>query len=875
MPIPPTGTVTFLFTDIEGSTRLAQQFPATWPSAKARHHAIVQSAIKPHGGYVFQVIGDAFCAAFHTAPDALMAALDAQHALHTEPWGDVIIRVRMGLHTGSATARPDGDYEGYMALVRVQRIMAGASGGQVLMSQDVADLVGRDLPLSISLNDLGIHRLKGLAAPEHLFQVVAQGLPADFPPLKTADHPNNLPTQLTSFIGRDAEVAEVRRLVSGTRLLTLIGAGGIGKTRLALQAATEEVAKIPDGVWFVELAPLADPALIPNTIASAVGVREEPNRPMLAALSDHFRSKTVLLVLDNCEHLIADAAMVCDSLLRAAPRIKIIVTSREALSIAGETTYRVPSLPVPTNALPLDTLSHVASVQLFAVRAQAAKSSFALTNANALAVVQICHRLDGIPLAIELAAARIKLFTAEQIAARLDDRFRLLTGGSRTAMPRQQTLRGTIDWSFSLLTEPEQALLRRVSVFAGGWYFEAAESVCSEDGIDAIEVLDLLSRLVEKSLVAEDDVHGIARYRLLETIRQYAREKLLDSGDGARVRARHLAYFLRQAIAFSDNWPGLEQTAWFENARTDVDNFRTALDWSFENGDLLSGMRIAGDLFMLWADYFPAEGLDRLGKFLAHVDGQARLAPRASALFAAGGLQSVAGNYAEARFYLEDAVAISKATGSERLAADALGYLTWAAIGLRDYDLADTVSSEALRISREAGIVHLVGNSLEFIGDVAYVQGHLEQAQAAYEEAVTVIRPLGENMLLAKALRGLGQIARRRAEHKQAVEFIRESLTLNTESEDMRAVAECLAALAAVCAAQGHTLVATRVCGAIDAMLIALHSEMIPVDRLEHEQTVTLLRHQLPDSVYDLAWSEGHALTLEQAIALALEGSDV
>ena len=488
MTLPPTGTVTFLFTDIEGSTKLAQQHPAEWESARQRHHAILREATEAHQGYVFQVIGDAFCVAFPTASDALQAALDAQRALQAEAWGETPIRVRMGLHTGAADAR-DGDYHGYLTLAHVQRVMSTAYGGQTLVSNATASLLSGQLPDGAALRDMGEHRLKGLLNPEHLWQWSPPDLPQDFPPLQSLNAiPNNLPIQVTSFVGRERELAELQRLLTTTRLLTLTGSGGTGKTRLSLQVAAEVLDNFKDGVWFVELAPLADPALVPQTVATVLGVREEPGRPLLATLIDWLRPKQLLLILDNCEHLIDACARLADAVLHAGRETQILASSREALGIAGETAYRVPSLECPNAAQAsqetVEQLTQYAAVQLFIERATQSLTTFTVTNANAPAVAQICYRLDGIPLAIELAAARVRGLSVEQIAARLDDSFQLLTGGSRTALPRQQTLRALIDWSYNLLSEPEQRLLQRLSVFAGGWTLEAAEAVGAGEGIE-------------------------------------------------------------------------------------------------------------------------------------------------------------------------------------------------------------------------------------------------------------------------------------------------------------------------------------------------------------------------------------------------------
>ena len=602
MAARPTGTVTFLFTDVEGSTQQATADPAAWSAARARHHEIVGAAIDAHDGFAFQVVGDAFCAAFATVGRAVAAALAAQRRLHAERWPMRPVTVRMGMHTGPAEWE-NGDYEGYLTLARTQRVMAVGYGGQVLLSQAAADLALNELPPDVALRDLGEHRLKDLPHPERLFQLVAADLPVDFPPLRSQSaKTNNLPAQLTSFIGREGELADLRPLLASNRLLTLTGPGGTGKTRLALRLASEVLDTFAAGAWLIELASVFDPDLVPQTVVATLGVHEEPGRTILDALSDYLRTKSMLLILDNCEHLIGSCAELADLLLRVAPGLRILATSRESLGITGETAFRVPPLtvPIPREPADLDRLAENACVQLFVDRALAADPRFQLTERSAAAVSEICLRLDGIPLAIELAAARIKVIPPEQIATRLDDRFRLLTGGSRAALERHQTLSALIDWSHDLLSEPERALLRRLSVFAGGWSLDAATSVC--DGVLAEGTLETIARLADKSMVVVEGPLETAegRYRLLETIRQYARDKLLASGESERLRDRHLDYFLRFAEAIEPKLRGAEQLVWLGRVETEHDNLRTALAWALESAKSGSALRLAGALSYFW-----------------------------------------------------------------------------------------------------------------------------------------------------------------------------------------------------------------------------------------------------------------------------------
>ena len=607
----PAGTVTFLFTDIEGSTKLWEVQPEAMQIALARHDALLRDAIETHNGYVFKTVGDAFCAAFTTAPDALRAALAAQLALTGEPWPEQTpIKVRMALHTGAVESR-DKDYFG-QPLNRVARLLATGYGGQTLLSAAAQELVRDSLPAEASLLELGRHRLRDLGRPEAIFQLLHPKLAAPFPTLRSlASLPNNLPLQPTSFVGRESELTQICTLLTTARLLTLTGSGGCGKTRLALQVAADLLDGEGDGAWLVELAPLTDPNLVPATIASVLGLKEEPGKPITQSLVEYLKNKHLLLVLDNCEHLLDACAKLADTLIRQCPRVHILASSREALGIAGELTYRVPSLSLPDSSKHQtpESLSPFESVQLFIERALFQQSTFAVTNANAPALASICHRLDGIPLAIELAAARVRSLSVEEINGKLDQCFRLLTGGSRTALPRQQTLRALIDWSYDLLSETEKQVLERLAVFAGGWTLEAAEAVCASDDVEDWEVLDHLTSLTDKNLVIAEQKHGHTRYQLLETVRQYARDRLQERGGGEVWCERHLAYFVDLAEQAEPQMSRQEQSIWYTRLETEHDNFRAALTWACKDGsDPESGLQLVGCLWRFWYNRADSEG---------------------------------------------------------------------------------------------------------------------------------------------------------------------------------------------------------------------------------------------------------------------------
>jgi predicted ATPase/class 3 adenylate cyclase len=793
----PTGTVTFLFTDIEGSTALAQQYPAELHTLLARHHAILHQAIESHNGVVFQIIGDSFHAAFPTAADALKAALDAQRDLQHETWNPAWIKVRMGLHTGAAQAgaieERAGGYVGYLTLTRVQRVMSVAHGGQALLSNPTAELVHGELPTDVTLCDMGEHRLKGLLNPEHLWQLVAPDVRQDFPPLQSLNAiPNNLPVQLTSFIGREKDIAEVKRLLSASRLVTLTGSGGAGKTRLSLQVAAEVIDDFAQGVWFVELAALTDPALIPQTVASVLGLREEQGQPLMTMLTDSLRAKTALIILDNCEHLIEGCAQFADTMLRAAPQIQLLTSSREGLSIGGETTYRVPSLaaPDPQHVPPLEALTQYDAVRLFIERAKAVLPSFEVNDANAPAVAQLCYHLDGIPLAIELAAARARGLKVEQIAQRLDDRFRLLTGGGRTALPRHQTLRATIDWSHSLLTEQERSLFRRLSVFAGGWAIEAAETVCADAEIESSEVLDLLLRLMDKSLILMDELSAVTRYHMLETIREYAHDRLRESGEANHVQQRHLAYFLQFAETDEPGPESDELHAWRRRLDRELDNLRAALDWSFKS-NVVAGLRLAGVVGRFCGGTLrEREALDWLRKFLARPEVSSDTREKAKALLWAGVIQrgeawvdqaDAPSLLRQGQVWLEGSLTIYQELEDHTGAADSSFELGWLMAGQGNLEAARELYSDSVRTSRQAGDRIRAARALYMLNEVFALQGNITRARQLCEESLRIFRESGRRYAARLPLGGLGSIAGAEGNLTAARSYSEESLALFRE----------------------------------------------------------------------------------------------
>jgi len=913
MGTPPTGTVTFLFTDIEGSTKLAEQYPEIWDSLWQYHHATLSAAIEAHHGYIFQVIGDAFCAAFSTAGDALRAAVKAQTGLCARDWGAATLKVRMGIHTGKAEIQDGGDYYGFLTMSRVQRLMSAAHGGQTVISLATQELVRDELPAGVTLRDMGERRLKDLIRPEHIYQLVVQNLPADFPPLKTLDaYRHNLPAQMTSFIGREKETADVKQAVLGNRLVTLTGSGGTGKTRLSLQVAAELLDTFPDGVWFIELAPLTDPELVPQTMLTTMGISEQPGKSVLQVLMDHTREKNLLIVLDNCEHLIEACAQLAGALLNHAPQLQVLASSREALGVKGELAWRVPSLALPDikNLPGIEQVSQYEAVRLFIERASLAQPRFTVTRENAPALAQICFRLDGIPLAIELAAARVKALSVAQIAQRLDDRFRLLTGGSRTALPRQQTLRALIDWSYNLLSEAEKVLLRRLAVFAGGWTLEAAEGVCTDQDLAPYDVMDLLTNLVDKSLVFTEDEAGAIRYRRLETIQQYSREKFLESGEADTIRTRHSGWFLQFAMTAESMLDGRDSRVWLDRLEVEHDNLRAALEWLLIS-DPAAALQLAAVLGRFWSmrDYF-MEGRKALRRALA--GSQAGGAEwRARALRWEGLLAINQGDYEVARERLNAGLQLARQTGDRDTLASIFNGLGIARWSQGDYEQARQFCEAGLAIRRELGNQNRIATVLSNLGNIASAQGDHTAARHFLQESVDTFRNLDDRSGLATTLNNLGVALEALNDYARAHQcylesialsreigsrysaaytlnslahltlvwgdlgasqgYYRESLAIFRELGEKRGLAYCFEGLAMVDIGCGHDGRAVRLLTAAEALREFIGAPLNTSERAEYDQAVNTARARLNEMDFASASAEGRAMTVEQAIDLALE----
>lgn len=912
----PVGTVTFLFTDIEGSTRLWEQNPQEMRSALAKHDAILKESIESNNGQIVKTTGDGIHAVFSKAMDAINASILAQGSFQTSEFfknSQVSINVRMGLHTGEAELR-DGDYFGG-TLNRASRIMSIGYGGQTLISGTTLQIAQEHLPAEVSVLDLGRHQLKGLIKSERIFQISTPDLQQEFPPLKSQSHPtNNLPAELTSLIGRERELAEAASKLEEARLLTLIGPGGTGKTRLSIQLGSQFLSNFEDGVWLVEFASIADPSLILQTIASTFEIGEVPGVPLNTLVHDYLREKHLLIILDNCEHLVEASAKVADEMLHVATNIKIIASSREALGINGETVYRVPSLSLPEeNAVTKDAAMRFESVQLFVERASAANRKFFLTDENAASVAQICTRLDGIPLAIELAASRITVFSPEQIAKRLDHRFKLLTGGSRTALPRQQTLRALIDWSYDLLTGDERALLRRLSVFAGGWTFEAAETICNN-----VDMFEHLPQLINKSLVTVKNENDEPRYFLLETIRQYARDKLLEYGEGEGTRNRHLAFYLNMAETAQ---PGLlkrsHELEWLTRLETEYDNIRTAIEWGLSI-EPVAVMRIVYLLtFFMITKNHSGEGHHWGVEALKQNSDRKPLNTEENVykgrLLATMSVFSFSmGDNRTTRIEADQAIELLRSTNEKWSLALTLGFRASADFLTGNAEVAISASQEAIRMAEELGENYILGAVLSSASRVeAFAKGDYAKAYEVHEKACELLKEDGSRWMYAITLYGFGNIAialkefktarnkfnlamqimhelgskrnvtmiksdlahilRYEGNYPQAMASYRETILEWQRIGHRAAVAHQLECLAFITKGLEKFEKATLLLSAADALRQRIEIDMNHLEREEYEKEIAELKARIDEKEFSSIWAEGRSMTMEQAIELALD----
>jgi predicted ATPase/class 3 adenylate cyclase len=911
-------TLTFLFTDIEGSTAMLTRLGPGYADVLADHHRIIRGGLAAHGGREIDTQGDAFFAVFTSPSACVAAAIGMQLALIRSSWpAGEAVRVRMGIHSGEASQTPVGLVG--LEVHRAARVAGVAHGGQIVLSAAAAALVRDTMPAGAALRDLGLHRLKDLGRPEQIFQVEASGLPTAFPPLRSLDNPkllNNLPAQVSSFIGRDAELAEVRRLIAAFRLVTLTGPGGAGKTRLALQAAAGLLDGSGDGVWFADLAPLQDADLVAVTVASVLGVQAEPGRPLTSTLAEAIGQRNLLVLLDNCEHVIDACAKLADTLLRGCPNIVLLATSRERLGIDGERVYRVPSMGTPGEDDDAEAIRAAEAVRLFADRAEQQGARLAWDEQTAAVAGRICRRLDGMPLAIELGAARLRVMPVTELDARLDQRFSLLTGGSRAALPRQQTLLAMVDWSWELLTAAERHVLARLSVFAGGFDPPAAEAVCAGGAVLAGEVIGHLGALIDKNLVQFDDTGaGPGRYRLLETVREYAARQLEGPDRQATDEARnaHRDHYLALAQAAAPQLSSRDQAEWLDRLDLELDNLRTAIAFSLAQADPAPGIRLVGSLRIFWkARGHASEGVEALLALLAR---PAVAAGQEAALLRARGLATTAylleqtGGYAMAEACCEEALAIARPAGDRRLVTDVLNVRAFVLVRQGQQAAALALIKEGLDLARQLGDPHLAARALAVRSYAVDVEGDHAGAARDAAESLTLFRRAGDRREVGTMLGNLGYAELSTGDLDTARGHLRESLdiaralndtygvvyaTFNlglaeylggspgaaqeqfAESFDLARRVRMRAGTAyaliglAMAAGPAQEARSARLHGAADAALAALGETVDAVEGRLRDADHQRLRAAMGDGAFAAEYATGQVLTPEDILVLAL-----
>lgn len=870
----PTGTVTFLFTDIEGSTNLARRLRARWPDVLEEHHGILRRAIRGHRGVDLRTEGDAFFAVFPSAVDAVAASAEAQRELARHDWpADGPIRVRMGMHTGEGR-RGEHDYVG-LDVHRAARIGAAANGGQVLVSDATRVLVAEALPDGVSLRDLGEHRLKDFDHPQRIFQLVIDSLASEFPAIRTLEPPTNLPAELTSFVGRVREIEGVRRLLETTRLVTLTGPGGSGKTRLSLRVATAVADRFPDGVHFVELASITDATIVPSVIASSLGIREEGPRPILETLRAELRERTALLVLDNFEQVIAAAPLI-SSLLAAAPRLRILVTSRGALRLQGEQEFPVPPLELPDPArLPSPAeLSGFEAIALFANRARAVDPGFTVTQDNARAVAEICARLDGLPLAIELAASRVRLMSPQAMLRRFERTLPLLAGGSRDLPARQRTLRDAITWSYDLLSKEVAALFRRLSVFAGGFSLDAAQTICHPEGeleLDALEGLEALldNAMVRRRTAMPDE----ARFDMLQTIREFGLERLQEDEEAPAIARRHAAYFLALAERAEPQLRAPDSERYLDGLELEHDNLRTALTWAITQDEGEVALRLVAAVWRFWhlRGHLTA-GRRWADDALALPSASLRTADRARALWAAGGLAYWQTDPPTVRATTEEALTIARELEDREIIAEATYHAAFWHPFESDFGATAEILGEALAMFEKVGNRRGVADSLFALSVMDRLAGGITSARTKAEEALRIHRELGDMFGMTGSLFALGRVAAEIGDLDTARSLFLESLELSKRMGDRTSIAIALDNLADLGIKRGHYLTAIRIVGASAALKDAVGGEAPPA-MLHLPDPRAAAIHYLTEQEIHEAWEEGRVMTLEQALAYARQTS--
>jgi predicted ATPase/class 3 adenylate cyclase len=873
----PTGTITFLFTDIEGSTRLLQKLGGqTYGRVQDDHGRILRRAIAAGNGVEIRTEGDSFFAVFRTAEGALNAAVGAQRDLSLHSWPDgSTVRVRMGMHTGEGIlGAGGGDYVG-IDVNRAARIAALGHGGQILLSEASSVLVENVLPSHVSIRDLGRHRVKDIDRPEHIYDLAIEGLSADFPVLTSRDaQVSNLPSQRTSFVGRERELKETSDLLGRTRLLTLTGPAGTGKTRLALKLAADQLHRYPDGVFFVDLSVVMDQSLLMTEIAAVLRVREEPDRTELDTIADYLLDRRMLLLLDNMEQIVAGAHALGE--LLDATRITLVVTSRVPLHLSGEQTYQIDPLPLPQPGHLDDPerLTQCESVALFVERASAVRVGFGVTPLNAVAIAEIVARVDGLPLALELVAGRVKAMSPQVLAERLRERLPLLEGGPRDVPERRRTLRGAIQWSFDLLPPDEQRLFARLAAFSGGWSLEAAEEICREGGTD---VLVPLESLVESCLVQRDETpDGEIRFRMLETISEFAKDRL-DQSDEAEVTRRKHAHFFRQVAEEAEpQLDGEHRISWMQYFEREHDNIRAALDWSEGTGDIETALRIASSLWRFWLQRgHLREARERLDRLIALPDAQSRTAIRARGLSALGGVAFWQMDYQAMRPAYEEATQIARSLSDPRLLANALFELSFVPILVDgDIERADEIVREALTYAVDSGEAFLTGRIWTGLGYLQALRGNLDGAIEAIQKATAIHRSHGESLALAENLASMAGMEFQSENSDDARRYLAEAVDIMIQAEAPLLFAPILVRLAFVANLDGRHHRAARLLGASEFMRESNGGGPPPIAMAHFGDSERDARAALGDDEFERARAEGRAMTMDEIVAFAAERTD-
>jgi predicted ATPase/class 3 adenylate cyclase len=865
----PTGVVTYMFTDVEGSSALVESLGAAWPAVLERHDDTIGAAVRHHGGTVVNTEGDAVFAVFPAAPGAVAAAADAQRDIAAQDWpGTAPLRVRMGLHTGEGT-RGGRDYAG-LDVHRAARISAAGHGGQVLVSAATREDVEDALPDGVGLRDLGEHGLRGLTRPERLAQLVIEGLQEDFPaPRALRSLLGTLPSETDALVGRGREVAELTALVGGAqRITTVTGPGGTGKTRLSLAVGKAAVGAFPDGAAYVALAPVADPALVPSTIADALGVREEPGRPVLETLAARLAPLSVLLVLDNMEHLL-DAAPAVARVAAAGAGVRVLVTSRAPLRLSGEQEYPLGPLGVPEgDASDPAALAANEAVALFVARARERDPGFALTAGNAAAVAAICRALDGLPLAIELAASRVQVMSPEEMLGRMDRRLPLLSGGARDRPERHRTLRAAIEWSHALLGEPARTMLRRLSVFAGDPPLDALEEVCGDVGADPLEVL---TDLIDQSLLRRVDA-DVGRYRTLQVIREFAAERLEEAGEAPATRARHAAWYGRLAREAAPVLTAASSAAALERLERAHGDLRAAMDWAEQAGDAALGLGLAADLWRYWQiRNHTAEGRERLERMLALPGAEGAPRERARALDALGSVLYWQGRYRAAEGRYEQGLAAFRALGDARAELEARNNLAWVASAEGRWADARAAFAAVVDGWRDVGGTEGAsgaGRALGAAGMVEHRDGDPALAVATIEEGLRALEGLDEPWWTANARAALGYALSDMGRTDEAMAPLILALDFYLAIRDRAALRFTLDYCSRVQAAAGRTSQAVVLAAGADALGRRLET-YAPHAIVGTWDARATLAGRLPADEFARCWAEGETSGEAALVALA------